>query len=300
MPNQRAIMSVVNKKYIDPLKVMWASLFLSNSYPMDFYLFYEDLSEEEAEDLASFASRWPNARIVLMPISSEMLAGLPVTEEFPKEIYFKLLGLDFLPQDLERILCMDIDMAVKGDISPVFSLNISNSGIAACADVFGVYFGLEANNLDCLGLTHDRPYFNAGFMLFSLPFIRQIGGGKAIINLAHMHKEKLYYPEQDILNLLFHDSYVELPWSLYNCPPLQYVMDKEKTDAGELLPLELSKIMSGQIPEGYLDYTKSIYENACVVHYMGGSKPWKADREQTAVYEIFDRAYEDAEELKGF
>ena len=291
MNERRAIMAVVNHNYIHPLKMMWTSLFRTNLYDLDFYLFHEDLSQEDVQELMAFASRWENKNIIFMHMGKEEVSGLPVTEEFPKEIYYKFTGLDHLPKKLEQVLCMDLDMIVRSDISDVFSVNVSSYGIAACSDVFGKYFGLSDNNLDCLSLRHDRPYFNAGFMLFSLGFMRQIGGGRAIIKLAHLHKGKLYYPEQDILNLIFHDSFLELPWDKYNCPPIQYVMDKDKADAGILEPLEFSAISSGAIPEGYLDYTKAIYDNASVIHYMGGTKPWRQEREKTPVYDIFDEAY---------
>ncbi len=291
MQNQNAIMAVVNKTYIKPLKVMWTSLFESNRYPLDFYLFYEDLSDSDIDELESFVSHWPHAGFIPMPISSEVLIGLPTTDVFPKEIYFKLLGLDLLPKDLRQILCMDLDMVVKEDISAVFQTDVSSNGIAACPDIFGQYYGLEKNNLDCLGLSENPPYFNAGFMLFSLDFIRQIGGGNAIIHLAHLHKDKLYYPEQDILNILFHDSYLQLPWSAYNCPPLFYAMDASEAEHGIYHPLEFAKISSGQIPEGYMDFTQSIFENAAVIHDMGGTKPWKEDRDSSLIYAIFDEAY---------
>ena len=128
-------------------------------------------------------------------------------------------------------------------------------------------------------------------MIFSLPFIRQIGGGRAIVRLAHEYKEKLYYPEQDILNIIFHDNYQILPWKLYNCPPLLYVMKQDEAENGVFQPLRLNEIYHGEIPEGYLDYTESVYEQAAVIHYMGGTKPWKKDRDEMPFYEIFDRAY---------
>ena len=127
--------------------------------------------------------------------------------------------------------------------------------------------------------------------MFSLDFISQIGGGEAIIRLAHLHKDKLYYPEQDILNILFHNSYLQLPWSTYNCPPLFYAMDATLAASGDYKPLEFSKIKTGQIPDGYLDFTESVYENAAVIHYMGGTKPWKKDRDSALIYAIFDEAY---------
>ncbi len=291
MINQNAVMAVVNKDYIHPLKVMWTSLFESNSYPLDFYLFYEDLSDSDINELQHFISHWPHANLIPMHMTSEIINGLPVSEVFPKEIYFKLLGLDQLPTELHQILCMDLDMIVKGDISSVFQTDVSANGIAACPDIFGQYYGLESNNLDCLGLSHNPPYFNAGFMLFSLDFIRQIGGGKAILSLAHLHKDKLYYPEQDILNILFHDSYLQLPWNTYNCPPLFYAMSEAEAKNGVFHPLEFSKISTGQIPEGYMDYTQSIFHQSAVIHYMGGTKPWKKDRDSSLIYAVFDEAY---------
>ena len=291
MLNQNAIMAVVNQSYIPHLKTMWASLFISNPYDIDFYLFYEDIASDEIDELRFFSQNYSNAHIVFMPISSKVINGLPTTAEFPKEIYFKLLGLDLLPKELHQILCMDLDMIVKKDISDIFRTDVSAHGLGACPDVFGVYYGLEENNLNCLGLSHNPAYFNAGFMLFSLDFIRQIGGGKAIVNLAHMHADKLYYPEQDILNIIFHDSYLQLPWQEYNCPPLYYIFKDSDVASGNYRLLAFKEISSGNIPNGYLNYTQSIYENAGVIHYMGGTKPWKENRDASPIYEIFDTAY---------
>ena len=292
MTSIRTFMAVVNRKYLNPLKSMWFSLFETNLYEICFYLFYEDLTAEDVQDLMTFISRWPDKHLVPVKMGMDCVEDLPVTDEFPKEIYYKLLGLDRISDDTDRVLCMDLDMIVKKDISHVFSVSMGAAGIAACGDVFGRYYGLDENNLAALGLSQTAPYFNAGFMLFYLPFIRQIGGGKAILRLASQYRKKLHYPEQDILNMVFHDNYLLLPWEIYNCPPLMYVMKQEEAESGNLSPLRLSEIFNGEIPDGYLDYTESIYENAAVIHYMGGTKPWKEDRKEMPFYGIFDRAYQ--------
>ena len=41
--------------------------------------------------------------------------------------------------------------------------------------------------------------------------------------------------------------------------------------------------------------------NAKIIHYLGDTKPWSETRNQAAIYDIFDRAYYDAEsELKKY
>ena len=66
---------------------------------------------------------------------------------------------------------------------------------------------------------------------------------------------------------------------------------KNVVERGILTPLTYKEIAGDHIPEGYMDYTKSVYEAASVIHYMGGTKPWKKDRTPSEVYDLFDRAF---------
>ncbi len=286
------IMAVANQSYIAPMMVMLRSLLRNNSRPIKLYLFYSDLEDKTVKEVSALFEKTKNNELVPIRMTTDDLDGLPASGELPAEVYFKLLGLDRLPETLDKILCLDLDMVVKEPLDELYDLDLSGHMLGACRDVYALVYGETPRNNKRLSLPEDYEYFNGGMLFFNLERIRGFGGGKAIVEECYKNRDLLKWREQDALNLLFHDSYLPIPWVKYNCPPIMYIMRAEEVNRGVFNPLTQEMANNMQSFDGYADYTQAVAESAAIIHYIGESKPWREGRPEARTYQIFDAFYD--------
>lgn len=294
------IMVMVNRRYLDPMRVMFRSLFTNNPDPIRLFVFHAELEEDEIGEIRMFLEQYKNVTFVPIRLDQSCVDGLPVSDVLPAEVYYKLVALDELPEDVHQILCMDLDMIVKGSLKELLELRLpKDCPLAATQDLYGDLFGETPKNNERLGLPKNNKYFNAGLLLFNLDHIRKLpkkDGRSVLLTWAFEHSDLLKWREQDVFNGVFFGKYVSLPWALYNCPPVMFVMKQEEVNRGILRPLTREEANSMENLDGYADYTQAIAEQAVIIHYIGETKPWNKERPDTATFRFFDSYYRSWEE----
>lgn len=286
----KSIMVVVNQRYMIPMFTMLCSLFTNMPEPLDIHMFSSDFEDEHFQMVDRFCNKWSEKTLYAYSMKGQNLDGLIRTEKLSVDIYYKLLGIDMLPESVHRILVMDLDMIVTRDISDVFDTDVEGIPFAACKDMYGYVYGDAENRKIQLGLPKEQTYINSGLLYYNLDYIRNCGGSKFLIDQTYSIADKLKWPEQDLLNYLWGDKIRLLPWHIYNCPPIMYVMKNSDVQSGVFEPLYQSQIQTQDLI-GYMDYTQAICDSAAIIHYVGESKPWDESRPQARTYEIFDRHY---------
>lgn len=127
--------------------------------------------------------------------------------------YFRL----FLPSILntiDKVLFLDCDMIVDGNIDELYMTNIVSHSLAAVTD----------NNEERIqALKLNNRYFNAGVMLLNLAYLRENKFESLFEDFITNHAEKIVFWDQDVLNATTHESMLPLN-SKWNC--LSYNYDK--------------------------------------------------------------------------
>lgn len=100
--------------------------------------------------------------------------------------------------DLDRILWLDCDTIVDGDISELWDIYLGDNYFAACEEIHRTF--------------PTAHYFNAGVMMINLVKMRD---GKADEAVDLLNRVPFPYVEQDCLNILCNGRILELP-SKYN------------------------------------------------------------------------------------
>ncbi len=168
----------------------------------------------------------------------------------------RLFLCELLP-DHDRVIYLDVDLVVLGDIAELAGFNPSARGIAACptpnpshktqlhwiekaikqraygADKAREYRRQTAATVDLLA-----PYFNAGVLVLSLDTLRQLNFTENIAALL----ESYGVEDQEALNLFSKGDYTHLP-NEWNVLPYNYWCSEPK-----------------------------------LIHWAGAMKPWREDR----------------------
>lgn len=164
--------------------------------------------------------------------------------------YYRIFLTDILPKELDKVIYLDVDLVIKHSLYDIYNINIDDYGIAATYDSSFQ----NSDNYKRLKLLENDSYFNAGVLLINLNFWRENNIKQKCIDVATKMKGKLKYHDQDILNYIFYQKKIILPFT-YN-------------------------LSSGFL---YNDYTLSnkfqeelnyAINNPYIIHYTGASKPW--------------------------
>lgn len=200
------------------------------------HILYSDLSEATKARLSAFENRYKNTKIIFHKIDDSRFEKFGLTiEHITKETYFRYMIADVLP-DIDRVLYLDGDTIVNGDISELFDTDLTNYYCAGVSDIYIESVGYKKT----LGL--DGLYINAGVIFFNLDEMRKTNIAEKLFKLTAENNFK--YQDQDAINIAFNGKMRELD-CVYNFKRAHQKAFPEK------------------IP------------SAKIVHYVGPNKPWR-------------------------
>ena len=187
------------------------------------------------------------AKISFRTIDLSVFKGFPVwkpMQDSPNKYvpYYRLCLADLLPE-IERIIYLDTDIVVQGDIAKLYDLEFTKDQFIA-----GV------NDMDSEELKEKistSAYINSGVILFDLATIRRIKLNvvEESIKILQNFRERISLNiDQDLINIIFNDNIrlLDISWNAQSVG----------TPRGFKL--------------GYDD--KSIEKN--IIHFIASHKPW--------------------------
>ena len=198
------VATALNSHYMRYTYVMLTSLFVNQTEAdIHVFLLHSDLSESEQECLQSLALSYGNT-IHYLPISRESFpAELPTTQQWSLETYYRLLLLDILPEEIDRLLYMDVDMIVNQSIVELYQTDFEGACFCACRDMT-VNFPMSdvRDEIFKEQIAAGFTYFNAGLMLWNVAALRGKYSFKDYMDLAGKLEYKMLAPDQDLMNYM--------------------------------------------------------------------------------------------------
>lgn len=247
------LLVTVDKNYILPLQVMLTSLYMNNpGEDVELYLLHSRLQEKELEPLEKQCGRL-GYKFFPVKIEDSWFSQAPVTKQYPREMYYRLLAPCFLPQKLHRILYLDPDILVINSLKPLWETDMKGRLFAAAAHTGKTNL---ANNINQVRLGTTHKYFNSGVLLINLDQGRKEILPEEIFRYAGEHAKELLLPDQDILNAVFGSRTLELDDYLWNYDARNY---------------STYLLRSGGVCD--MDW---VMGNTGILHFCGKTKPWQA------------------------
>lgn len=247
------LLVTVDKNYIPPLQVMLTSLYMNNpGEDVEMYLLHSRLQEKELEPLEKQCGRL-GYKFFPVKIEDSWFSQAPVTKQYPREMYYRLLAPCFLPQKLHRILYLAPDILVINSLKPLWETDMKGRLFAAAAHTGKTNL---ANNINQVRLGTTHKYFNSGVLLINLDQGRKEILPEEIFQYAGEHAKELLLPDQDILNAVFGSRTLELDDYLWNYDARNY---------------STYLLRSGGVCD--MDW---VMGNTGILHFCGKTKPWQA------------------------
>ena len=137
------------------------------------------------------------------------------THGFTIGTMFRCMLPDLLP-DLPKIVYLDADIFVNTDIKELWEFDINDYCLAAVVDEGVIKFHIP-NILYKYPEIDRNQYFNAGVLCMNLRKIKQRGNLKDLVVKFLVNNPEATYPDQDALNVLFHNNilYLDSSWNQF-------------------------------------------------------------------------------------
>lgn len=175
------------------------------------HIVYDELLPEDMEKLQQMERLYRNLTLYFYQITStEGMTFVVPPGHITQAMYYRYLFADMLPETVTRLIYMDADIICKGDILPLWQLDLQGKVLAAARD-----YG-ENRSCDRIGLKNGR-YFNSGVLLMDLTKWRQQKLAQKLFQwLEQVGGTKILWGDQDALNGVIDGEFVELP-KIFNC-----------------------------------------------------------------------------------
>ena len=189
------------------------------------HIVYDELLPEDMEKLQQMERLYRNLTLRFYQITStEGMTFVVPPGHITQAMYYRYLFADMLPPEITKIIYLDADIICKGDILPLWQLDLQGKVLAAARD-----YG-EDRSCDRIGLKNGR-YFNSGVLLMDLTKWRQQKLAQKLFQwLEQVGGTKILWGDQDALNGVIDGEFVELP-KIFNCIVINNTTLNEKLQA---------------------------------------------------------------------
>lgn len=205
----------IDHNYVQHCAVTLVSLFINNpEETFTVHIVAGELSDADKALLSGLADTYGSIVCYYAP-NPALLEGFTI-RKFSKRIsmatYYRCILSELLPDTIDRLLYLDCDIVILGNIRPFWDTPLEGKGVAAVEDI-GCN---EAGRYEILKYPQQYSYFNAGVLLINMKYWREHSMGKACFEYFHKYPERIMFNDQDLLNsILYKDKVlVDLKWNV--------------------------------------------------------------------------------------
>jgi len=246
--------------YVQHFCVALTSLLENNLKYIDRIFLITDIDEKKLlEKTLSFIYSKYRKEVTCLTIDNSIIANFKVDSYISQASYYRLFLSEILPTDVDKVLYLDSDLVVIGDLESLTGLdfttringNTKSKNTSTANNCHGDLYLYAVNEmkwenserLQGFGLSGTK-YFNAGVLLINLKKWRTEKITAKLISIALNFKKQLKWWDQDVLNIAFENQWGEINFSFNT---VNLVFEEEK----------------------------KFKKQSAIIHYTGSSKPWQ-------------------------
>lgn len=264
-------------KYVNQTVVSIVSALENNrAHDVEIIIMYSALSADSMKKL-----RDTGAKLRFIKMDESRFASLPLSYWVTVQAWFRILLPDMC-DDLDKILYLDCDTMVLGDLGELFGTNLDNKYLAGVKDIWGTNRSAER-----LGM-QTTSYLNSGMLLLNCKYCRENSFFDKIVDFAQNNAKIIKFCDQDSINKIVDEN------KLVISPKYNFMDPWWRNGYYEY---------SGEYEKEYLE----AFTNAVIVHFTG-PKPafkgcknsykdvWQEYAKRTTIYDELKTDYENSKE----
>ena len=216
----------------------------------DAYILHSDLTDADMDAVRAVSNR---VSCRFLSVDAGNFDGFPESSRYPRQIYYRLAAPLLLPEELDRILYLDVDTLVINPLKELYTMDFQGNYYIASTHIREALTKLNDRRLN---VPDGSPYVNTGVMVLNLPALRENLTMDEIRRTALQKIDSFWLPDQDLLTVLHGDKILLADTQKYNL-------------SDRILNIYNANPKN---PRHNLDWVR---ENTVVIHYCGKNRPWK-------------------------
>lgn len=213
-----------NEKYVPYAGVSITSLLINNedASAINIYVLGEGLSDASKDILSKAVSKY--GRSIAFPDTKNLLERFQKMGMIPYRgaysVYLRMFFSEFMGSDVKRVLYLDADTIVDGDLLPLMNYDLEGKSIGMVLE------SITDDYKIMIGMGRDSEYYNSGMILFDVDKWNSNGYCDRILDHVRNVRSS-YIGDQDFLNIVCESDVCRLPM-IYNYQPLheRYTADQ--------------------------------------------------------------------------
>ena len=205
-----------DKNYLPILSVSLTSILengAKDSY-YKFYIFHTAIEDVDIVKMEEFNT--DKSEIIFINVKEKidnLFGKLCVRDNYNDTIYYRFFIPEIL-KEFDKVIYLDCDTVIKGDIREFYDIDLGDNILGAISDE-------AVNSVDIfsdyttkyLGVSKGK-YFNSGVLLINVKEYNKNFYDDKLLKLIDTIQFKVA-PDQDYLNVLFHDKvkYLDMAWN---------------------------------------------------------------------------------------
>lgn len=187
---------------------------------INIYVILDGVSEENKQKLYRQINLF---KANFFPIAADEIVQDLTKLDMPKyrnsyATYFRLFFDKYISENNEKLLYLDSDTIICGDLYPLISEDMGEQCI------YVVQEALADKYKKMIGMSINEPYFNAGVLLINLKKWNQYKCKLKIVEHIKSVRDKYCCPDQDLLNIVLKDK-VTFINPQYNFQPIHRLLN---------------------------------------------------------------------------
>lgn len=199
-----------------PLMVLINSILETNN-DATIHIVQASISEKHKAIITDWVEK-KNGKVIIYQVDNEFLEEIQrlrkllPSSHVTAEGFFRLYAVNLL-KDMDRVLYLDIDTVVDGDLTELFEMDFEGNYFCAAEDSKDKdWTALKGK----LGIPYEYPYINSGVLLMNLELLRDVVDKDFVCDFLRKHHARFSFCDQDLINKAWYDK-IKVISNKYNC-----------------------------------------------------------------------------------
>lgn len=200
------------------------SLFENNKQcdEINVWIFGDNISQDNSQKLYETAKMY-NRKFELIDVNCLDIPSEICSGRYPKSAFSRLFAWKLLPENVHRVLYLDCDMVVEGNMEELYNMDFEGKAIIACKDPLSVMYKWK------VGAPSNGIYINTGMMVMDLDRFRSYPLVEKMTQFIAKYASAMHYADQEIINGIFQGEFkiVSPKWNMMS-QAYQYTYEQLK------------------------------------------------------------------------
>jgi lipopolysaccharide biosynthesis glycosyltransferase len=234
-----------DKGYITPFNVLLTSIFKNNrGNKIKIHVIATGVNEVEQRAIIDYAEK-NGHEIAFYEVDHATISKFSLPDHegayLTAAVYYRLFFASLVPQDVDRLIYIDVDTLVVGNLAELAAADIGHYPIGAVIDT-------DMPVRTDLGIHSTEDYFNSGVMLIDRARWLEQKITEQCIQVIHDEPERIkQYADQDVLNMVLMNNWYKLD-SRFNLMRLYVPNEVPKRDFNKFLADKIVVHFNGRKP----------------------------------------------------